>query len=68
MINASIDLLQYLGEYQYADLIHKAVTKTLSVDQIHTNDIGGYSSSDEVVSSIKNNIRELLKSTEFKLF
>lgn len=68
MINASIDLLQYLGEYQYAELIHKAVTKTLSVDQIHTTDIGGYSSSDEVVDSIKKNIRDLLKSSEFKLF
>lgn len=68
MINASVDLLRHLGEIAYADLIQKAITKTLSVDQIHTHDLGGSNSEVEVVESIKNNISILLKDSNVKLF
>lgn len=68
MINASVDLLQYLGESDYANLIEKAISKTLSVDQIHTHDLGGSHSEDEVVESIKKNIDILIKDSNVKLF
>lgn len=68
MINASVDLLRYLGESNYANLIQKAISKTLSVDQIQTHDLGGSHSEDEVVESIKKNIDILIKDSNVKLF
>ncbi|XP_066143654.1 isocitrate dehydrogenase [NAD] subunit gamma, mitochondrial-like [Euwallacea fornicatus] len=68
MLNASIDLLYYLLEDTYAELIHGAIMKTLSEDRVHTHDIGGTNSSDEVVESIKGNIRELLRTSHVKSF
>ncbi|XP_050308952.1 isocitrate dehydrogenase [NAD] subunit gamma, mitochondrial-like [Anthonomus grandis grandis] len=68
MLNASIDLLHYLGQHEHAKLINQAITKTLSEDRIHTQDIGGTHSSDEVVESVKNNVRVLLKNSNISWF
>ncbi|KAL1513450.1 hypothetical protein ABEB36_002860 [Hypothenemus hampei] len=68
MLNASLDLLHYLGLDEYADLISQAITKTLSIDKIHTPDIGGSNTSEEMVDSINNNIKDLLKTSQIKQF
>ena len=36
MFNASVDMLEYLGLYYHAYVIHKAIEKTINEDQIHT--------------------------------
>lgn len=61
MLSASKDLLRYIGKRQHAELIDQAIIKTLSMDKIQTSDIGGSHSSDEVVDSIKGNVRDLMK-------
>ncbi|CAG9768701.1 unnamed protein product [Ceutorhynchus assimilis] len=68
MLNASIDMLHYLGKSRHADLINKAITKTLSVDRVQTHDIGGVNSSDEMIDKIKQNLKEFMKNDEHKLF
>ncbi|ENN73000.1 hypothetical protein HUJ04_005600 [Dendroctonus ponderosae] len=68
MLNASKDLLRYLGLGDYAELIKQAIKKTLSVDKVQTHDLGGSNTSDEVVEAIKSNISDLLKSAHVKLF
>merc|ERR1719317_637488 len=40
MIKASVDLLKYLDLNQHAGLIEKAMAKTLSLDKVHTKDLG----------------------------
>ncbi|XP_050308688.1 isocitrate dehydrogenase [NAD] subunit gamma, mitochondrial-like [Anthonomus grandis grandis] len=56
MLNASKDLLVYLGHYKHAKLLDEAITKTLSDDQIQTHDIGGKHTSDEVVETVMKNL------------
>ena len=36
MLNASVDMLYYLGLQPYADTIKTAIDKTLNEDQVHT--------------------------------
>ncbi|XP_037977462.2 isocitrate dehydrogenase [NAD] subunit gamma, mitochondrial isoform X2 [Plutella xylostella] len=56
MINASVDMLEHLGHHYHADLIRRAVEKTINVDKVLTPDCGGTASSSEVVNSIIHNI------------
>ncbi|VVC98859.1 unnamed protein product [Leptidea sinapis] len=56
MINASIDMLEHLGHHFHADLIRRALNKTVNIDRILTPDVGGTASSTEVVGSIIGNI------------
>lgn len=34
MINASVDMLEHLGHHYHADLIRRAVNKTINVDKV----------------------------------
>lgn len=68
MLNASKDLLRYLGLYDYAKLMEDAIKKTLSVDKVQTHDLGGSNSSDEVVETVKRNISDLLRTSDTKPF
>lgn len=36
MLNASVDMLYYLGHKTYADAISNAIRKTIVEDKIHT--------------------------------
>lgn len=56
MINASVDMLEHLGHHFHADLIRRAVNKTVNVDRVLTPDVGGTASSTAVVESIMGNI------------
>lgn len=58
MLCASVDMLEHLGHKQHAELIDKAITKTVCVDRIHTPDLGGSASSTDVVRSIVDNIMQ----------
>lgn len=49
-------MLEHLGHHYHADLIRKAVNKTINVDRIVTPDVGGTASSTDVVNNIKANI------------
>lgn len=52
MLSASVDMLEHLGHIQHADLIRKAIERTLSEDRIHTPDLGGTAKSTDVVQKI----------------
>ncbi|KAJ9579172.1 hypothetical protein L9F63_024720 [Diploptera punctata] len=52
MLNASVDMLEYLGLYYHAYVIHRAIDKTINKDHIHTQDLGGKATSVDVVENI----------------
>ncbi|XP_044740887.1 isocitrate dehydrogenase [NAD] subunit gamma, mitochondrial [Chrysoperla carnea] len=56
MLNASVDMLEHLGHKQHAGILRRAIDKTISIDRIHTPDLGGTYTSTDVVQSIINNI------------
>lgn len=64
-IRAGVDMLCYLGFNDYANLISDALFKTLTVDQIHTRDVGGNSSSSELVDCVLRNIEEYKKTEKY---
>ncbi|KAF7287131.1 isocitrate dehydrogenase [NAD] subunit gamma, mitochondrial-like [Rhynchophorus ferrugineus] len=68
MLKAAIDLLRYLDKDEHAELIDKAITKTLTVDKIQTGDLGGTNTTEEVLNSVKNNITELLRTSNVLQF
>lgn len=56
MLNASVDMLNHLGNHCHADLIENAIKKTISVDLVHTPDLKGTATSMDVVQSILANL------------
>ncbi|VEN57580.1 unnamed protein product, partial [Callosobruchus maculatus] len=52
MLNAGIDMLNHLGHKQHAELITKAMVKTICEDKIHTPDLGGTAKSTDVIQNI----------------
>jgi isocitrate dehydrogenase (NAD+) len=36
MLNASVDMLEHLGHHYHADMIYKAISRTINEDCIHT--------------------------------
>ncbi|XP_069698370.1 isocitrate dehydrogenase [NAD] subunit gamma, mitochondrial-like [Periplaneta americana] len=52
MLNASVDMLKYLGYYFHADIIKTAIHKTINEDCIHTPDLGGKATSSDVLGNI----------------
>nr|CAI5838197.1 unnamed protein product [Callosobruchus analis] len=52
MLNAGIDMLNHLGHTQHAELITKAMVKTICEDKIHTPDLGGTAKSTDVIQNI----------------
>ncbi|VDN51045.1 unnamed protein product [Dracunculus medinensis] len=57
-ICASLDALRYLHLDTYADLISHALYKSLTVQGMHTKDIGGDKKLSEVIEAIIDNLRE----------
>lgn len=68
MLNASRRMLQYLKKDSHANLIHKAIYKTLVEDKIRTPDIGGVNTGQEMVENIKKNICNGLKTIKLPTF
>lgn len=58
MINASVDMLKHLGHTFHAQAIENAVHKTITEDRILTKDVGGSSSSTEVVQNVLRRLAE----------
>ena len=52
MINASADLLEYLKLEDQAEIVRNAIYKAINVEKLHTLDMGGTSSTTEVMDFI----------------
>ncbi|GFU44086.1 isocitrate dehydrogenase subunit gamma, mitochondrial [Nephila pilipes] len=52
MLNASADLLEYLGLNKHAKIIGDAIYQTVNVDKIHTPDLGGNATTSDVVQNV----------------
>ena len=57
MLNAGGDLLRHLGYTAQAELVRNAVWDTVNVDKIHTADLGGDATSQDVVQNVINHIK-----------
>merc|ERR1712226_36911 len=60
MLRASVDLLRFLDMPEQASVVDKAITKTLSMDKIHTKDLGGTATSSEVMDNVIEHIKKQL--------
>jgi isocitrate dehydrogenase (NAD+) len=56
MLSASVDMLHHLGHTQHAELIQRAIEKTICEDKIHTPDLGGTAKSTDVIQRIIDHI------------
>ncbi|KAJ3640111.1 hypothetical protein Zmor_003427 [Zophobas morio] len=56
MLSASVAMLKHLGHTQHAELIQRAIEKTICEEKIHTPDLGGTAKSTDVVQRIIDNI------------
>uniref|UniRef100_A0AC35FUL5 Isocitrate dehydrogenase [NAD] subunit, mitochondrial n=2 Tax=Panagrolaimus sp. PS1159 TaxID=55785 RepID=A0AC35FUL5_9BILA len=65
-IRASCDMLRYLNYNEYADLISDALFDTLTVQRVHTQDIGGTAKASELVKSLLENIEKSFGNTKFR--
>ncbi|KAG8183094.1 hypothetical protein JTE90_010917 [Oedothorax gibbosus] len=52
MLNASVDLLEYLQLKKHAKIIGDAIYQTVNVDRIHTPDLGGSARTSDVVENV----------------
>lgn len=52
ILNASVDLLHYLGLYKHAKIIGDAIYQTVNVDKIHTPDLGGTAKTTDVIQNV----------------
>lgn len=58
MLNASVDMLTHLGHHFHAEAISDAIEKTVNEDRILTKDVGGQSTSTEVVQNVLRRLAE----------
>lgn len=58
MLNSSVDMLRHLGHHAHANAIADAIYKTLTVDKVHTRDLGGNASSTDVIQNILKHLSE----------
>jgi isocitrate dehydrogenase (NAD+) len=65
-IRASCDMLRYLNYNEYADLISDSLFDTLTVQRVHTQDIGGTAKASELVKSLLENIEKSFGNTKFR--
>jgi isocitrate dehydrogenase (NAD+) len=57
-IRAAIDMCNYLELYDSANQISDGLYKALTIQKVHTRDIGGESKASELVDAVLQNIRE----------
>lgn len=58
MMNAGVDLLYHLGLTDHAQVIARAIDKTINVDKLHTPDLGGQATTTEVVQNIVKEVQK----------
>jgi isocitrate dehydrogenase (NAD+) len=56
-IRAAVDTLRYVELHDYADKLSDALFKALTVQKIHTPDIGGQNKASELVDAVISNLR-----------
>lgn len=61
MLNASVDMLEHLGHQTHANIINKAIERTISEDRIHTPDLGGTAKGTDVVENIIKHVQTATK-------
>ncbi|CEF67939.1 Isocitrate dehydrogenase [NAD] subunit gamma, mitochondrial [Strongyloides ratti] len=59
-IRSGIDLLRYLSLDFHAEMLNEALYKALSIQQIHTSDIGGKAKSTDLINAVIENIHRKL--------
>ncbi|XP_046406906.1 isocitrate dehydrogenase [NAD] subunit gamma, mitochondrial-like isoform X4 [Ischnura elegans] len=59
MLSASVDMLEHLGFHYHATNIRKAIEYTINEDRLHTLDLGGTSSSTDIVHNVLKRIEKL---------
>ena len=57
MLNASADMLAHLGLDYHSNLVREAVDRTVNVDKVHTEDLGGNATSMDVVQNVIDHIK-----------
>jgi len=62
MLTASVELLEHIGLDMHAKVIGKAIDTTVNDDKIHTEDLGGNASTQDVVDSILLNVQNQMRS------
>lgn len=62
-LSASVEMLRHLGLDYHANVISYAIDRTVSFDKIHTGDLGGNATSDQVVENILKYIKKEIKTT-----
>ncbi|OTF74774.1 isocitrate dehydrogenase[NAD] subunit gamma, mitochondrial-like [Euroglyphus maynei] len=65
MLNASVDLLDYLQLNSYADIVRDAIYKAINIEKLHTLDMGGNATTTDVVNFI---IDEVNSQTKIKAY
>jgi len=59
MLNASADMLEYLGHKVHCNNLRTAISKTLNEDMLHTPDLNGTAKSSDVVQNIIKHIKTI---------
>ena len=49
---------RFLDMHEQASVVDKAITKTLSMDKVHTKDLGGSATSSEVMDNVIEHIKK----------
>lgn len=57
MINASADLLEYLKLEDQAEIVRESIFKAINVEKLHTQDMGGSTSTSTVVDFIIDDVK-----------
>lgn len=57
MFNASADLLEYLQLDEYAEVVRYAIYKAINEEKLHTPDMGGSSTTTDIVDFIIDDVR-----------
>merc|ERR1712241_369938 len=57
MLNASADMLAHLSLDYHSNLVRDAVDRTVNVDKVHTEDLGGNATSMDVVQNVIDHIK-----------
>lgn len=61
MLNASVDLLDYLQLKSYADIVRDAIYKAINIEKLHTLDMGGNATTSDVVNFIIDDVSSQTK-------
>lgn len=58
MLNASADMLEYLELHSYAQILREAIDSAINTEKLHTPDLGGHSSTKEVIDFIVRQVKQ----------